>query len=319
MTNSRALVFRAALTAGCLATPGALAQDSTNLDDASYLLSNERLLELPDVGWDGFLTGLEGFDHFHDPISNPLYHESALINTQLKFLYIHHTFPDDNALAGGDLDIAALQIRVALTERLAFIAVKDGYTWFNPGLLPNETEGWNDFSAGLKYAFYVSEEHDMVATTGFRYLWRSGAQRILQGSADELSPFISVAKGFGDLHLHGNLTYRIGIEEDDSNDVFQWSFHADYEVAKGIAPVVEINGLHYVDDGTRTPLSVGGLDYSNFGSTNVEGNTVVWAGVGASFKLTPNITLGATYEFPLTDEDDDIMNDRVTAALTFTF
>lgn len=294
---------------------------SANVRDpeAAYLFSDKPLFEDFTFLWDGFLTGLRGFEGFHDPVSNPLYHESPLINTQLKFLYIHHDFPDGNVLDGGGLDTVALQVRVALTERLAFIATKDGYTWFDPGLYPEEEEGWNDLAVGLKYAFLVDRESQFVLTGGIRYEWRVGAKRVFQGDNDELTPFISVGKGWGDFHLLANAAYRIGIDDDQANDVFQWSIHADYEVFDGIAPLVEINGLHYVDDADRLPLSIGGLDYANFGSSDVSGNSVVWLGLGASFKLTPNISLGATYEFPLTDEDDDIMDQRVTFAMSFTF
>lgn len=296
------------------------APPATTLDNANYILSSDRLFAGdPEILWPGFLWGLRGFEHFHEPISNPLYFESPLINTQLKFLYLYHEFPDGNALDGGNLDTVALQIRVALTERLAFIATKDGYTWFDPGLYEDEEEGFNDLAVGLKYAFIADQELDLVATAGFRYEWRVGAQRVFMGDNDEISPFVSVAKGWGKFHTMANIGIRIPFDDDRANTVFNWSIHADYEILPGFAPVVEINGLHYLDDAERTPLDIGGADYANLGSTDVSGDALVTLGVGASFKLTPNFSLGATYEFPLTDPDDDIFEQRVTFAATFTF
>lgn len=285
---------------------------------STYLVSEKPFFETPDLLWDGFLTGLEGFEHHYEPISNPLYNESPFIETQLKVLYIHHEFPDNNAIAGGDADIAAVQARLAITERLAFIANKDGYTWLDSGLT-GEQEGFNDLAVGLKYAFIADRESDFVLTGGARYMWRVGAQRVLMGTAEELSPFISAAKGFDKFHLEGNATYRIGIDEGDTNDIFQWSLHADYEIADGIAPVIEINGLHYLSNGNRLPVNTGGLDYANIGAANVKGDSVVWAGLGAAFKLNPNVELGATYEFPFTDPDNDLIESRVTVGLTLSF
>jgi len=35
-----------------------------------------------------------------------------------------------------EIHIAALQLRVALTDRLGLVATKDGYAWIRPGLSP---------------------------------------------------------------------------------------------------------------------------------------------------------------------------------------
>jgi len=320
-------MLRTTTVASLLLASLAAAQDTTEVaadtpmvadHAATYVLSNEPFFEHSEVLWKGFLTGMEGFKHHYEPISNPIYNESPFVETQIKFLYLHHEFPDGNALGGGNANIAAMQARVAITDRLAFIATKDGYTWLDTGLT-GEQEGFNDLSVGGKYALIVNEETDFVLTAGARYMWRVGAQRILMGNAEELSPFVSVAKGWGDFHLQANATYRIGIDDDNTNDIFQWSIHTDYEIADGIAPVLEINGLHYMSNGTRLPLSIGALDYGNLGSSNVEGDTVVWMGAGMAFKLNPNVELGATYEFPLTDADDDIMDSRITVGLTLSY
>ena len=317
-----ASVFLATLPAGAQETSDtpaeAPASGSQPADRTTYLFSDTPLFEpVDDLLWDGFLTGMEGFDHHYEPISNPIYNESPFIETQLKFLYVHHEFPDGNAIDGGDADIAALQLRLALTDRLAFIATKDGYTWLDTGLTGKE-EGFNDLAFGAKYALIVDHENDFVLTVGARLMIPTGDEDILMGNAEELSPFVSLAKGFGDFHVQANATYRIGFDN-DTNDIFQWSIHTDYEIADGIAPVLELNGLHYVSDGGRLPLDIGALDYSNIGSSNVAGDTVIWAGAGMAFKLSPNVELGATYEFPLTDDDDDIIESRITVGLTFSY
>ncbi|MDX2131778.1 MAG: hypothetical protein SFY69_06985 [Planctomycetota bacterium] len=324
----RALALAAgAAGVGCVVSP-AMAQadgaagaaapatgNDTLSDRATFLLSPERWHDDSEIGWEGFLSGLRGFEHFYNPVGQPLYFETPFNNTGVRFLFLHHTFSDDSQLAGGEVNVVALQARVALTERLGFIATKDGYSWLNAGALP-EDEGWNEIAAGLKYAFYVDRENDFVATAGARITLDSGESKIAMFGTTEVSPFISVAKGWDRFHVIGSATYRIPFDEDDGNQVFMWDLHADYEIVPesvpGLAPVVELHGVHYTSDGTRLPFSVGGLDYANFGSADVSGSSVVWAGFGARWKLSPHVSVGGVYEIGLTDHDADIMQDRVT-------
>ncbi len=289
---------------------------------ATFAFSKELLHGDPKVGWEGFLSGLRGFEHFYEPIGNPIYFESPFNTSGLRFLYLHHEFPDGSQLQGGSLNVYAMQARIAITERIAFIATKDGYSDLNANALP-EADGWNDIAVGGKYAFYVDRESDLVATAGARWQWSNGDLNILQGGVQELSPFVSIAKGWGQFHLMGCLTDRIALDGDKGNDVLQWDVHADYEVAPetlpGFAPIVELHGLHYLSDGTRTPLSVGGLDYTNLGSTDVAGTSVIWAGLGARWKLSPHASIGGDFEFPLTSADEDIFGSRVTLDFQLTW
>lgn len=290
---------------------------------ATYAFGSERMHKDSKVFWDGFLSGLRGFEHFYNPVGNPIYFETPFNNTGVRFLYLHHTFAEESQLQGGDLNVYALQARLAITERLGFIATKDGYSDLNADALPKEN-GWNNIAAGLKYAFYVDRETDFVATAGFRYEMENGDKEVLQGGVQELSPFISVAKGWGQFHFIGNMSYRVPVSSgDDGNTILQWSTHFDYEVAPeslpGFAPIVELHGLHYLDNGTRTGLKVGGLDYTNLGSTDVSGSTVVWAGIGARWKLSPHASVGAVYEHALTNQNADIFADRVTVDVELTW
>jgi hypothetical protein len=281
-----------------------------------YLLTSDRAFEDSEIFWPGFLSGLRGFEGFYTPVGNPLYFESPINDSRVSFLYLHHDFPAGSQIAGGDLNVIAVQARIAITERLGFIATKDGYSFLNAGAFP-EDEGWNDLGLGLKYVFYANQESDTVAAGGFRYMSESGKDDVLQGNVQELSPFLSFAQGFDDLHLMGNVSWRAPLDSGDGNHVLQWSAHADYELFDGFAPMIEIHGLHYLSDGDRVPLRVGGLDYANLGSADVAGSAVVWAEVGAAVRFSPHVELGAAYGFALTDADHDIMDTRVTVLLHF--
>ncbi|HWB19878.1 MAG TPA: hypothetical protein VG711_06230, partial [Phycisphaerales bacterium] len=182
-----------------------------------------------------------------------------------------------------------------------------------------EDSGWNNLAAGLKYVVIADTENQFALTAGARIEFASGQKKILQGGVDEFSPFVSVAKGWDRFHLLANVSPRFALDGGDGNNVFQWSLHADYEIFKGVAPLIELHGLHYLDNGDRTPLPIGGLDYTNLGSTDVSGNHVYWLGLGGEIKLTPNVCVGATYEFALTDPKDDIMDNRMTFSLHLTW
>jgi hypothetical protein len=290
------------------AAPGA-----ATTHEASYLSSGERW-------WDaGSLAGLKGTEHFYNPVGNPLYFETPLNNTGVKFLYLYHGFDDDSQLQGGSVNVVAAQARFAVTERLGIIATKDGWSKLDTGIGIDD-DGWNDIAGGVKYAFYVDQEAQLVVTGGARVMLdNTGEAKVLQGGVSEISPFVSFAKGWGPLHVMGNITDRIPFDGDDGNNVLQWDVHADYEVADGIAPMIELHGLHYMSDGDRLPLSVGGLDYSNFGSSDVSGSTVIWVGLGARFKFNPHMSLGGTFEYPLTNRKADIMGERVTLDFELTF
>lgn len=286
-----------------------------------FLLTDQRIHDDPEIFWPGFLTGLRGFEHFSDPIGNPIYFETPFINTSARFLFLHHEFPNKSTLQGGYLDVYALQLRLAITERLALIATKDGFGNLHAKILPDD-DGWNDVAAGLKYALIVDRENDFVLTPGVRYQFLNGDNGVLQGFTQELSPFISLAKGFGDFQLTADFTYRFALDGGKGNDVAQWDVSAAYDLSsiglKGLSPMVEIHGLHYTRDGKLIGLDVGGLDYTNLGSTDVAGNSVIWLGVGGRWKLTPQVSFGGTYEFALTNRTD-IMGDRIMLDLTLTW
>ncbi len=289
---------------------------------ATFALSDQRFHDDPEVLFPGFLNGMRGFEHFYDPVGQPLYFETPFINTNVRILYIHHNFPKKGQIQGGDLHVAAAEARLALTDRLGFIATKDGYSWLNTGILPDDG-GWNDISVGLKYALIADRENDLVLTTGFRWEWSNGDGEVLQGNSQELSPFIVCAKGFGDLHLMANANLRFPTSDNQGNRIASWDLHVDYDLSsiglKGFAPIVELHGLHYLSDGGRLPVNFGGMDYDNFGSTDVAGSTVIWFGVGGRLKLTPQVSIGSTFELPLTNRNADILDNRVTVDITLTW
>lgn len=303
------------------ATPPPVAQTAPadapppSTDGPRYLLSETRIHEDPELFWPGFLSGLRGFEGLHWPVGNPIYFEPPMNESHLRPIYIHHNFADGSQVGGGDLDVIAAQARIAITERLSFIATKDGYSFLDAGGLP-EDEGWNDIAAGLKYTFYADPEAQLLMAAGARYQFESGDDEVLQGNVPELSPFFSIAKGFDRFHIIAAITDRISLDGGDGNNVLQWDLHLDCDIAPdilpGFAPFFELHGLHYLDDGDRVALNVGGIDYANLGSDNVSGSTVITAGIGARWELSPHASFGIGYHHALTNVNADTFEDRLT-------
>ena len=297
-----------------MALPQLLSKQSIpTLLAVAFLAAGEAFAQAAPAN-NGFLTGLTGFEHFHEAVGQPIYFESPFNDTSLRALYLKHNFGDGSPLGGGDVTVYAVQARLALTERLGLIATKDGYSVMRAGAVVPDDEGWNDLAAGLKYVLVADKANDFVVTPGIRYQASNGTRAVLQGGVAEVSPFVSVAKGLNDLHMLANATLRVPTNHDDGNVVGHWDLHVDYDLNPKsycvVAPVAEIHGVHYLDDGA-TALPIGGLDYTNLGSQPAD-HFVCWAGLGLRAEISQRYEFGAVYEFALTDPDGDIMDSRIT-------
>ena len=63
-----------------------------------------------------------------------------------------------------------------------------------------------------------------------------------------------------------------------------------------------------------------GADFFNLGATNSAGENIVTMGVGARYRITPDIDAGAVYQFPLDKgTGSGIFDWRVTADLIVRF
>ena len=94
------------------------------------------------------------FDDFVSPMINFVHFEDPRNVTEIRPIFVNHWVPNtigNNIPAGGSIQLLAMQFRVALTERLSLIGVKDGYIWDNTdGALDTLLDdGWASVTAGL--------------------------------------------------------------------------------------------------------------------------------------------------------------------------
>lgn len=253
---------------------------------------------------------------FVNPISAPYFHENSFITSDVRAWYAYHQFDSDgiaNGGIGGNVQIAAVQVRLALTDRLQFVAYKDGYAWFDDSAVNDE--GWNDIAAGVKYNFYRDVEEQLHMSAGLGYQIDLGDSAVLQDD-EELRAWFSVDKGFDKLHLGAVVNYfhDIGTESSFGNsDRISWHLHADYYLTDWFSPVIEFSGYHSVNDGTEV-VNFSGADVANLGG----GDDLVTMGVGGEFRVWENVALRAAYEFGLTD-NSQLFGDRITVSLVYDF
>jgi hypothetical protein len=272
-------------------------------------------------------AGSEGFVLFGDnvakpaleqkavrPISAPYFHEDSFVTTDLRAWYLTH----DLDTVEGDVTVAALQVRLALTESLQLVAYKDGYTDFEGGALVG-ADGWNDIGAGIKWAFLQDWENQLHAAVGIGYEFGFGDDEVLQDT-DELRLWASVNKGFDKLHLGATVNYIIAEDNEDNAfgnaDIVTVHLHADYYLTEWLSPVVEVNG-YFVQDAGSADAGFSGVDAVSVGGGEDEDTITGVLGL----ELRPfceNSAIRVAYETELSD-NVGLFGDRWTFSAIYEF
>jgi hypothetical protein len=248
------------------------------------------------------------------PISAPYFHEDSFITTDVRGWFAYHSFPEASVLGGGSGRDYAVELRLALTDRLQLVANKDGYLDIDSGLV--KESGWNDVAAGLKYALIQDYKNDFHVAVGLGYQFAIGDPSVLQND-QEARGWVSVNKGFDKLHLGATLNYLKHTGNEDalgSSDRITYHLHADYWVNKWFSPVVEFNGYHSVNNGDNTPLPFSGADLANLGG----GADLVTFAPGFEIRPTEDLGIRAAYETDLTT-GDSIFGYRWTFSVVYHF
>ncbi|MEM9800231.1 MAG: hypothetical protein AAGA20_07895 [Planctomycetota bacterium] len=248
------------------------------------------------------------------PITSPFYHEDSFVTSDVRAWFLRHDFPTN--VLGGYATAYAVQVRLALTESLQFVAYKDGYLDFNDDAV--QDDGIVDLAAGLKWAFLQNWETDTHVAVGVGYELGIGDEEVLQDD-DEVRIWTSFNKGFDRLHLGAtaNYTFGVGSEDDlgDSDRLFLHG-HLDYWVNEFFSPVVELNYYDTVSEGDNRPLPVHGADVANLGGGGSE--DTLTAGFGCEFRPATAFGLRAAYETPL-NSSTDLFGYRWTFSATWSF
>ena len=286
------------------------------------------------------------FDRFHMPMSNPIYHGDARNVTMVRPIYLYQSLPDKIKVniggakskldVGGEVTGVALQFSYAFNERFSLVAVKDGYVDCEPDDNLDPDSGLADIAAGLQYSFLYKPEDDFIMTARLVYESTSGDDEVFQGNGDgNLAPAVLFMKGFGKWQFSGTVGLVIPFDDDEENTMLYDSWHLSYAVTDWFRPLVELNHFQVLSSGDRDLASVeskddlvaaittfNGCDIINMGGEhNDDNSSLVSMGLGARFRVTEWLDLGAVYEFPLTDDEETMLDDRllIDAMVTFRF
>jgi hypothetical protein len=288
-----------------------------------------------------------------NPMGMPYLFEDPYITSGLNFVYIYHRTPDTGGLGvafdGGGIHVLALQIRVALTDKLAFIATKDGLAiqqFGKASLLENNT-GIFDMTMGFKYNVFESKEHNFIFTPAVRYEIPMGSKKQFQNfGSGVFIPSASFRWGMADIGLDaanmlGSVGGQVPADGDANSASVFYNVHLDYGfkmdagVVKYIVPFVEMNAIHYTSSGNGTnplylkggaiipqgavlPLTgpFEGIDVANIGSPGISGADFITVGGGFRVPTTWGISFGVMYEGPVTS-DNQIHDQRFTFMATW--
>lgn len=256
-------------------------------------------------------------DHTISPVANPFFHEDAVIRSEIRPVFVYHHI-DDAFLGGGSAQLYAMQIRYAITNRLAIIATQDGYFDINNDAISNP-EGWMDLALGLKYAVIDDEAHQFILTPGFTFKIPTGERDVFQGrGGGEWDLFIAAQKGFGDFHLSSNVGIRLPNNNDENSTIVHYSLMADYYASRWFIPFVAFNAYTVVNEGNNIGLTTEGYDVINFGASGADGVTQGTLGVGFRSRITQNVDLGFAYEKAVI-EPAGLTDDRFTFDISIRF
>lgn len=208
-------------------------------------------------------------------------------------------------------------MRLRLTERLSFIAVKDGYIDSSSPLIDS---GWADIGAGLKYSLYRDANRGQLLSAGARFETTAGRRSSLQGNGDGVFDFfLSGGSRLGDRsHYLSTSGIVPAVDSQAENQMFYWSNHVDRRFGNMFYALSELNWYNYIKDGSAFPAAIEGGDLFNLGSPGVKGNNIVTNAWGIKLKPNRNIESGVAFEFPMTQRRG-VLDNRLTADLIFRF
>ncbi len=280
------------------------------------------------------------FDRAIRPITSPTLFDLPVPRSQVHPLFMYQSLPNSvrtvlgDLPVGGDLQVYALQLELALGERFSLVAAKDGYINLSPDATLADADGWANLSAGFKYAFLYRPETGLAAAVNLQVEVPTGNTDVMQGSGDGVAiPSLSFLKVWQRWQLAENLGLRIPFDSGAESTMLHYNVHVSYALTDRLFPLIEASYFRVLDEGDggrRFNRHVGGLvpgvaafeggDLVNLGASNANlARDLVTMGVGFRYRLTDGIDLGVAYEFPLTDEKENLMESRLTVDATIRF
>lgn len=259
----------------------------------------------------GFLESDRAFPRFIGPITNPVLSKDPRSVTEARFLFINDVLPGEEALGGGNFQVYALQLRAALTDRLTFIADKDGIATIHAHAIDQQT-GLLNMNFGLKYVIDRDVENQFLWSAGFTYEPPMGERNVFENHGNGvLTLFTTVGKEINcHWHVLDTVGYQFGLEDSQNSSFFYNSLHVDRELFGWLYPLAEMNWFHYTHGGDRglPPAVSEGDGLLNLGTSGVAGLDIVTLAAGVKARLGDHAETGLAWELPISNQKGLIDN-----------
>jgi hypothetical protein len=260
------------------------------------------------------------FDNFISPVTSPFLFEDPRSLTEVRPIFIwEQTSTRVPFFRGGDVEFFGLQARVAITERLSVVMDRIGWNWIeihDPGQNFNTGSGFSGIDLGLKYTFLRNENTGTLGAAGLTFEIPAGSRQVFQDTGTlGLRPYLTMGQNFGrssygSFNVLGDLGASFGVDNKRS-DFFFTGLHLDFDVANlhRIYPLMELNWIHYFDNGKANNVPFEGGDMFNFGSTHASGINSLTLATGLRFKISECVQLGGAAEFSLLNNGNKDLTD----------
>lgn len=268
------------------------------------------------------------FDMMSSPVSNPFYFMDPRALTEIRPVFIWQHTPSNNPVwNGGNNFDYALVGSVAITENISITLNRLGFTTFAPhgGVIPSAT-GFSDTMVGPKFTFLRCEQTGTVAAVGLIFDIPDGPNDVAADTGHlMLDPYFSIAQNFGrteygSFNFMNTTGYTFATDNTRSQALYS-SFHLDYEIAKRVWPMIELNWWHYTRNGGDRPINFENGDLGNFGAENISGQNELTLALGTRVKINSFIYWGIAAEMNLLNNSEGRHLDafRLTTDLIFRY
>lgn len=238
------------------------------------------------------------FDGFTGPFSNLVQFKDPRSLTEARFDFLQNWAGAGTPVIGaGSAQVYALQLRLALTDRLQIFADKDGIVRLSPAKSASIT-GLANIAAGVKYAFLRDVENQALGSVVLQYEAPTGYANIFQGQGSgNLGAYLVFGKEFLE-NWHAIVQFGQNAAMNNQNaGYFMTSAHIDRRFGR-FTPFYEANWFYYNQSGTYLPsLGIEGGGLLNLGAGNIMGLNYLTNCIGFKYDLTKWAELGVGYEF----------------------
>lgn len=265
----------------------------------------------------GLFESDHAFDGFTTPLSNPIQSKDPRSLTEARFLFMGNwSRPSTPVIGGGAFQVYALQVRLAVTDRLQLFADKDGLVRLSPKGA-NSVFGMANIMAGAKYVFIRDVEDQFLFSGAVKYEAPTGYANIFEGHGNGLLGVYGInGKQFWD-NWHFVSTFGQNIALNNSNSgYFMTTAHIDRRFGKFV-PFYEANWFYYNQSGTHVPgLGIEGGGWINIGASKVMGLNYITNAVGFNYEFNQHLIFGIAYEYQLSTRMM-LMNNMLNMQLIF--